>query len=249
MRTTRIVVEEAASSPEICGTFTFSKSSRKSEISVEEVGSFSLNAPLSENVVSDHKEISINAYIEEMESDNDMSRKMSRNISIVSASEDEKISHEKEAKDDEMEKLLQRIQKQRNALDDIIAQDSTKVDDTEIDNKKSFDKASEAYKDENSLKIEESIEDEKHSKKENIEEKKKTEEKDIAKEEKAKEVTVEKDKLNSEKDSKTNVAEVMKEKEETKKTEEVKKLEQVKKKQEPEGSRLNHLQYFIKKTI
>lgn len=111
------------------GSFTFAKSSLKSEINVEEVASFS---PLSESVVSEHKELLINAVIEEFESDNEGSRKMSRGISIVSISEDERISIEKETVetvDDEVEKLMQRIQKQRNVLDDIIGQESSKTEE------------------------------------------------------------------------------------------------------------------------
>jgi hypothetical protein len=112
LKTTKIVVEEAAS-PDATGTFTFVKSSLKSEINVEEVASFS---PL----------------IEEFESDNESCRKMSRGISIVSVSEDEKISIEKETVetvDDAVEKLMQRIQKQRNVLDDIIGQESSKTEE------------------------------------------------------------------------------------------------------------------------
>lgn len=127
LRTTKIVVEEAAS-PETCGTFTFSKSSRKSEISVEEVGSFSLSAPFIENAVNERKEISLNAIVvEEIESDNDVKKSL-RQISIASASEDERQSVEN---DDEMEKLMERIQKQRNALDKIIDEESSKNDDME----------------------------------------------------------------------------------------------------------------------
>lgn len=164
LRTTKIVVEEAASSPEICGTFTFSASSRKSEISVEEVGSFTLNAPFAESVISAQKESLFNAIVEETESKDDLvTRKMSRGVSIVSVvSEDdkscaedkviekvedvkvkveEKIKGKVEAKalkaevveklveskiaktdsnDDIVEKLMQRINRQRSALDDNL---------------------------------------------------------------------------------------------------------------------------------
>lgn len=133
MRTTKIIVEEAAASPEVDGTFTYSQCSRKSEISVEEVASFSLNAPYAETTVSAHKDISIHAVVEETESDGEFGRKMSRGISIVSVSEDEKIITEKEhveEKDDEMEKLMERIQKQRNVLGEILEQESVKAQES-----------------------------------------------------------------------------------------------------------------------
>lgn len=163
LRTTKIVVEEAASSPEICGTFTFSASSRKSEISVEEVGSFTLNAPFAESVISAQKESLFNAIVEETESKDDLvTRKMSRGVSIVSVVseddrscaedkviekvEDVKVKVEEKAKgkveskvlkpeieklaepkiaktdsnDDIVEKLMQRINRQRSALDDNL---------------------------------------------------------------------------------------------------------------------------------
>lgn len=137
MKTTKIVVEEASASPEICGTFTFSQSSRKSEICVEEVASYSLNAPFGESFVSDHKETLLSAVIEENESDHDLGRKMSRGISIVSCSEDEKIieKEEAEAKDDEMEILMKRIQKQRSVLDNIITKEATKVEEAIVTKK------------------------------------------------------------------------------------------------------------------
>lgn len=130
MRTTKIVVEEAGASPEVEGTFSFSQCSRKSEICVEEVASFSLNAPFAETTISAHKDISIHEVVEETDSDNAFGRKMSRGISIVSVSEDEKVSTEKEhveENDDEMEKLMQRIQKQRTALGEILEQETAKA--------------------------------------------------------------------------------------------------------------------------
>lgn len=135
LKTTKIVVEQAAPSPEVGNVFTFAKSSIKSETKVEEVASFSLNSPSSESVISEHKELLINAVIEEFESDTEVGRKMSRGISIVSVSEDEKISIEKETVeivDDEVEKLMQRIQKQRNVLDDILGQESSKTVEEKI---------------------------------------------------------------------------------------------------------------------
>lgn len=75
--------------------------------------------------MSEHKEMSLSAVVEEIESENDVKTKQSlRQISIVSASEDEKTSAEH---DDEMDKLMERIKKQRNALDDIIDQESKNV--------------------------------------------------------------------------------------------------------------------------
>jgi hypothetical protein len=106
LKTTKIVVEEAVS-PETCGTFTFSNISQKSEVSVEEVGSFSLNAPFVENVLTEHKESSF-TVVEENEAEND----------------------------EHMNDLMKRIQKQRNALDDIIDQESIKTEIVEKSNKK-----------------------------------------------------------------------------------------------------------------
>lgn len=134
MKTTKIIVEEAASSPEICGTFTFSQSSRKSEICVEEVASYSLNAPFAESVISDHKEASLSALIEEIESDHNLRSKISRGISIVSCSEDEKVVEKEdvETNDDAMEQLMKRIQKQRSILDNIITEEATKVEEENV---------------------------------------------------------------------------------------------------------------------
>jgi hypothetical protein len=131
LRTTKIVVEEAGNSPEVCGTFSFAQSSRKSEISVEEVGSFTLNSPSTENIISEHKEMSFNAVVEEIESDHDISRKMSREISIVSVSEDEKVSIDNSEKDDAVEDLMRRIQRQRSALNDIIETEQNRTNEVD----------------------------------------------------------------------------------------------------------------------
>lgn len=123
LRTTKIVVEEAATSPDATGTFTTSKSSRTSEFSIEEVGSLSLSAPFVESVVSAYKESMHNAVIEEIEGDSDFGKKMSRAVSIVSVTDDDKAIEEK---DDEMDKLMQRIQKQRSVLDEIESEAKAK---------------------------------------------------------------------------------------------------------------------------
>lgn len=140
MKTTKIIVEEAAASPEACGTFTFSQSSRKSEICVEEVASYSLNAPFAESVISDHKETLLSALIEETESDHDLGSKMSRSISIVSCSEDERTveKDENETKDDAMEELMKRIHKQRSILGNIITEEATKVEENDLKRKESL---------------------------------------------------------------------------------------------------------------
>lgn len=130
MRTTKIVVEEA-SSPELCGTFTFTKSSKKSEVlSVEEVGSYSLNAPKIESFVEhQHLESSSSSLVEVIESKDDFytkSHESSRQISIVSASDDEQHKKEQDQednKDQDIDDLFDRIKKQRNALDDILVKE------------------------------------------------------------------------------------------------------------------------------
>lgn len=131
LRTTKIVVEEAASSPEICGTYTFSSKSQKSEISVEEVGSFSMNAGTAESVSCKQEGATLNAVIEEtVQRDDLVGRKMSRAISVVPVSEDEKSVAEE--KDDEMDNLMERIRRQRSALDDIINHEPSAVEEKEV---------------------------------------------------------------------------------------------------------------------
>lgn len=85
-----------------------------------------MNAPFNETVISGQKGISINAVVEDTDFDGEFGRKMSRAISIVSV-DDEKVTSEKdldEPKDDEIEKLMQRIQKQRSALDEILGHEA-----------------------------------------------------------------------------------------------------------------------------
>lgn len=85
-----------------------------------------MNAPFTETVISGQKGVSIQAVVEDAEFDGDFGRKMSRAISIVSV-DDEKVSSEKEVdepKDEEFEKLMQRIQRQRNALDEILGHEA-----------------------------------------------------------------------------------------------------------------------------
>lgn len=112
MRTTKIVVEEASSPSDAGDTFTFvaSQSSRKSEISVEEVASYSLNAPRLESEVSD------NMVIENVDSGSDIHLQTSRQMSIVSV----ESSKNEEEEDDQMEDLLSRIKKQRSDLENIL---------------------------------------------------------------------------------------------------------------------------------
>jgi hypothetical protein len=105
----------------MCGSFTFTtKASKKSEVlSVEEVGSYSLNAPKIESFVDvDHLESSSSSVVDIIESKDDFhtkSKTSSRQLSIVSVSEDE------HKEDQEMNDLFDRIKKQRNALDDIMS--------------------------------------------------------------------------------------------------------------------------------
>lgn len=105
----------------MCGTFTFTtNASKKSKIlSVEEVGSYSLNAPKIESFVDvEHLESSSSSVVDIIESKDDFhtskSKTSSRQLSIVSVSEDE------HKEDQEINDLFDRIKKQRNALDDII---------------------------------------------------------------------------------------------------------------------------------
>lgn len=112
----------------MCGTFTFTKPSKKSEVlSVEEVDSYSLNAPKIESFVDDqHLESSSSpSVVEVIESKDDFhASSSSRQLSIVSVSEDEN------KEDQEIDDLFDRIKKQRNALDDLLTQseDEKKVD-------------------------------------------------------------------------------------------------------------------------
>lgn len=123
MRTTKIVVEEAIS-PDMGGTFTFvaSQSSKKSEISVEEVGSYSLNASRLENE-SMFAESSMT--IENVDSSSDIHQRSnaSRQLSIVSVASEEVADDKHKScddNDDAMEDLLSRIKKQRSDLEDIL---------------------------------------------------------------------------------------------------------------------------------
>lgn len=103
------------------GTFTFiaSQSSKKSEISVEEVGSYSLNASRLEN---ESMLPESNMTIENVDSSSDIHQRSdaSRQLSIVSvASEDDK-NKSCDDNDDAMEDLLTRIKKQRSDLENIL---------------------------------------------------------------------------------------------------------------------------------
>lgn len=118
IRTTKIVVEEAPASNESCGTFTFSKSSRKAEVSVEEVGSFSLSTPPMEKVVCESNEKTISAVVEESETENLLDKgDISQEPLLVSLSEDKN--------DDDMDKLMERIMKQRSVLGEILGREET----------------------------------------------------------------------------------------------------------------------------
>lgn len=103
------MVEEVVS-PEVTGSFTFGA---KSEVCVEEISSLTLNA-----------------IVEEVEPDNDliMQKTLSRGVSIISVASDDKIVIEeqtKETSDENLDDLMDRIKKQRNALADIL--DETQV--------------------------------------------------------------------------------------------------------------------------
>lgn len=103
------------------GTFTFiaSQSSKKSEISVEEVASYSLNASRLENESMPPES---NMTIENVDSSSDIHQRSeaSRQLSIVSvASEDDK-NKSCDDNDDAMEDLLSRIKKQRSDLENIL---------------------------------------------------------------------------------------------------------------------------------
>lgn len=137
-------MEEDASTPEFNERFIFPNKAHRSHISVEEIGSFSLNS--SEMIINELREQSIfNAIIEEMESDTEMqSRKTSRGVSIVSLSEGSRFSRQvsedllrdssdddilknksrkvsdSDETDEEIRKLLDRVKTQRNALTDIL---------------------------------------------------------------------------------------------------------------------------------
>lgn len=93
MLRTTKIVVEESGSPEVCSTFTLPNYSQKSEISVEEVDSFLLNE---ENVI---QEI------------NDSNRNFEK---------DQKSSTVEKS---DMDDLMERIQKQRNALDDMLSKD------------------------------------------------------------------------------------------------------------------------------
>lgn len=101
-----MVVEEVVS-PEVSGSFTFAA---KSEVCVEEIGSLTLNA-----------------IVEENESDNE--KTLSRGVSIISVASDDKTVIEeqtKETSDENIDDLMDRIKKQRNALADIL--DETQIE-------------------------------------------------------------------------------------------------------------------------
>lgn len=74
---------------------------------------------------------------------------MSREISIVSVSEDDRNSEKdhKESKDDDLEQLMRRIQKQRSVLDDILEQEKTSGQEISASDENSSDKTSDDNKD------------------------------------------------------------------------------------------------------
>ena len=108
IKTTKIVVEEAVS-PEVSGSFTFAA---KSEVCVEEIGSLTLNA-----------------IVEEVESDNDQQKNLSRGVSIISVASDVIEEQIKETSDENLDDLMERIKKQRNALADILDENTTQIEE------------------------------------------------------------------------------------------------------------------------
>jgi len=133
----------------MCGSFTFTtKASKKSEVlSVEEVGSYSLNAPKIESFVDvDHLESSSSSVVDIIESKDDFhakSKASSRQLSIVSVSEDE------HKEDQEMNDLFDRIKKQRNALDDIMTQKDDHKCNVDKKEKKTEAETKEKYEEDN----------------------------------------------------------------------------------------------------
>lgn len=67
------------------------------------------------------------AIVEEVESDNDLNLTLSRGVSIISVTSDDKIIIEEETKDEIIDDLMDRIKKQRNALADIL--DETQIEE------------------------------------------------------------------------------------------------------------------------
>lgn len=110
LKSTKIVVEEVVS-PEVTGSFTFAA---KSEVYVEEIGSLTLNA-----------------IVEEVESDNDLNI-LSRGVSIISVASDDKVVIEEQTKeetDENLDDLMERIKKQRNVLADILDENTTHIEE------------------------------------------------------------------------------------------------------------------------
>lgn len=105
LRSTKIVVEEVVS-PEVTGSFTFAA---KSEVCVEEIGSLTLNA-----------------IVEEVESDNDLNI-LSRGVSIISVASDDKVVIEET--DENLDDLMERIKKQRSVLADILDESTTHIEE------------------------------------------------------------------------------------------------------------------------
>lgn len=166
-------MEEDASTPEFNERFIFPNKGHRSHISVEEIGSFSLNS--TEMVVNELREQSIfNAIIEEMESDTEMqSRKTSRGVSIVSLSEGSRFSRQvsedllRDSSDDdllknksrkvsdcdetdeEIRKLLERVKIQRNALTDILEKQQSLSEAAEQQEEKDVQKPLNAQLEEN----------------------------------------------------------------------------------------------------
>lgn len=103
------MVEEVVSL-EVSGSFTFAA---KSDVCVEEFANLTLNA-----------------IVEEVESDNE--KILSRGVSINSVASDDKIVIEeqtKETSDDKLDDLMDRIKKQRNVLADILDESTTQIEE------------------------------------------------------------------------------------------------------------------------
>ena len=116
-------------------------------MSVEEVGSYSLNAPKIESFVDvDHLESSSSSVVDIIESKDDFhtkSKASSRQLSIVSVSEDE------HKEDQDMNDLFDRIKKQRNALDDIMNQKDDSKSNVDKKEKKTEAETKEKYEEDN----------------------------------------------------------------------------------------------------
>lgn len=131
IRTTKIVFEETAPLLESSGTITISKSSKRAEVSIEESGNFLLNPLPMEKVVCENNELTISVVADIIDTEKPLEdRGVDKNIAMIYES---KKPDTLTSEEEDMKELMERIMKQRSALDDIFRSENGERDEDKIE--------------------------------------------------------------------------------------------------------------------